>query len=216
MKTRFLIPVLLVLLAFALSGSDCLLYEKVLDVVFLHSTCVDFEQIEDSEEFTTPQTVDYADEIDGILEDNDIEKSDISAAHVVSASYEVTDFTVPATHDDWDISGEITVRRIDVAGPTATIVEYTSQSVAAALGTRTPATLVQQGVDLLNDALDDYLAGEMPVLEFAVVSETGDVDPAPSPSDVMEFDWTACIAFHIVAAVATDTPDPFGGYEATP
>ena len=33
MKTRFLIPVLLVLLAFALSGSDCLLYEKVLDVV---------------------------------------------------------------------------------------------------------------------------------------------------------------------------------------
>jgi len=213
MKTRFLIPVLLVLLAFALSGSDCLLYEKVLDVVFLHSTCVDFEQLEDSETFTTTETVDYADEIDGILADNDIEKSDISQAHVVSASYEVTDFA--HTHD-WVISGEITVRRTDVAGPTATIVEYTSESVQATLNNRTPATLVQEGVDLLNDALDDYLGGEMPVLEFAVVSGTGDVDPTPTPQDMMEFDWTACIAFHIVATVTTDAPDPFGGYDVTP
>ncbi len=213
MKTRFLIPVLLVLLAFALSGSDCLLYEKVLDVVYLHTTCVDFEQVEDSEEFTTPEEVDYAEEIDQILDDNGIDKSDIQAAHVVSASYEVTDFE--HTHD-WTISGEITVRRTDVAGPTATIVEYTSQSVQGALGTRTPATLVQEGVELLNDALDDYLAGEEPVLEFAVVSESGDVDPDPSPSDVMEFDWKACIAFHIVATVRTDAPDPFGGYDVEP
>ena len=80
----------------------------------------------------------------------------------------------------------------------------------------TPATLVQEGVDLLNDALDDYLAGEMPVLEFAVVSATGDVDPDPTPQDMMEFDWTACIAFHIVATVTTDAPDPFGGYDVTP
>jgi len=214
MKTRFLIPVLLVLLAFALSGSDCLLYEKVLDVVYLHTTCVDFEQVEDSEEFTTPEIVDYADEINEILEDNDIEKSDIQTAHVVSASYEVTDFE--HTHD-WTISGAITVRRTDEAGATVNIVEYTSQSVQDALGERTPATLVQEGVDLLNDALDDFLAGDDDVtLEFTVVSTTGDVDPDPSPSDVMEFDWRACIAFHIVATVTTDAPDPFGGYDVEP
>jgi hypothetical protein len=213
MKTRFLIPVLLVLLAFAVSGSDCLLYNKVLDVVYVHSTCVDFVQAEDSEEFTTPEVVDYADEIDQILDDNDISKSDIVAAHVVSASYEVTDFS--QAHD-WIISGEITVRRTDVSGPTATIVEYTSQSVEAALGVRTPAVLVQEGVDLLNDALDDYLDGGMPVLEFTVVSSTGDVEPDPSPQDVMEFEWRACIAFHIVATVTTDAPDPFGGYDVEP
>ena len=206
MKTRFLVPLLLLLVAFALSGSDCLLDEKVLEIVYFHKTCVDFEENEDSEVFTTPATMDYADELDDVLSDNGIAKSDINSARVVSASYMVTDFD--ETHDDWDITGEITVRRVDTAGAAVTLVTYTSQSVLAALNNSVPAVLDPAGVELLNQALEEYIADTAdPVLEFAV--ENRNVDPNPSALDMLVFDWRGCVAIHIVAGISLEVPDPF-------
>lgn len=205
MKTRFLIPLLLLLVAFALSGSGCLLDEKVLEVVYFQKTCVNFEENEDSEVFTTPATMDYADELDGVLSDNGISKSDVNSARIVSASYMVTDFS--HTHD-WDITGEITVRRVDTAGAAVTLVTYTSQSVLAALNNSVPAILDPAGVELLNDALEDYITGTAdPVIEFSV--ENGDVEPNPSVSDMLVFDWRGCVAIHIVAGISLEVPDPF-------
>ena len=64
------------------------------------------------------------------------------------------------------------------------------------------------GVELLNQALEDYIAGTAdPVLEFAV--ENGDVDPNPSVQDMLVFDWRGCVAIHIVAGVSLEVPDPF-------
>lgn len=205
MRTRFLIPLLLLLVAFALSGSNCLLDEKVLDIVYFHKTCVDFEENEDSEVFTTPAIVDYAEDLDDILDDNGISKSDINSARVVSASYMVTDFS--HTHD-WDISGTITVRRVDTAGAAVTLVTYTSQSVLAALNTSVLAVLDPAGVELINQALEEYIADTAdPVLEFSV--ENGDVDPNPSAQDMLVFDWTGCVAIHLVAGISLEVPDPF-------
>lgn len=205
MRTRFLIPLLLLLLGFALSGGNCLLDEKVLDIVYLHKTCVDFEENEDSEVFTTPATVNYTEELDEVLDDNNIDKSDINSAHVVSASYMVTDFSQT---DDWSITGEITVRRVDTGGAAVTLVTYTNQSVLDALNNSVPVVLDQAGVELLNQALEDYIAGTAaPVLMFAV--ENGDVDPSPSPSNRMVFDWRGCVAIHVVAGVSLEVPDPF-------
>jgi hypothetical protein len=198
MRTRFLIPLLLLLVAFALSGSNCLLDEKVLEIVYFHKTCADFVENEDSEVFTTPAIVDYAEDLDDILDDNAISKSDINCAHVVSASYMVTDFS--HTHD-WDISGTITVRRVDTAGAAVTLVTYTSQSVLGALNNSIPAVLDPAGVELINQALEDYIADTAdPVLEFSV--ENGDVNPDPSAQDMLVFDWTGCVGIHIVAGIS--------------
>ena len=205
MRTRFLIPLLLLLVAFAMSGSDCLLDEKVLDIVYFQKTCVSFEQNEASAVFTTPETVDYADELDEILDDNDISKSDINSARVVSALYMVTDFS--HTHD-WEITGEITVRRIDTAGTAVTLVTYTNQSIQDALNNSVQAVLDQAGVELMNQALEDYIAGTAePVLEFAV--ENGTVSPTPSVQNMLVFDWRGCVAIHIVAGISLEVPDPF-------
>ncbi len=205
MRTRFLIPLLLLLVAFALSGSNCLLDEKVLEIVYFHKTCADFEENEDSEVFTTPVIVDYAEDLDDILDDNAISKSDINSAHVVSATCMVTDFS--HAHD-WDISGVITVRRVDTAGAAVTLVTYTSQSVLGALNTSTPAVLSAAGVELINEALAEYIADTAdPVLEFSV--ENGNVEPDPSAQDMLVFDWTGCVGIHIVAGISLEVPDPF-------
>ncbi len=205
MKTRFLVPLLLLLVAFALSGSNCLLDEKVLEIVYFQKTCVDFEENEDSEVFTTPATMDYADELDDVLSNNEISKSDVNSARIVSASYMVTDFS--HTHD-WDITGEITVRRVDTAGAAVTLVTYTGQSVLAALNNSVPAILDPAGVELLNDALEDYITDAAdPVIEFSV--ENGNVNPNPSVTNMLVFDWRGCVAIHIVAGISLEVPDPF-------
>jgi hypothetical protein len=205
MRTRFLIPLLLLLVAFALSGSNCLLDEKVLEIVYFDKTCADFEENEASEVFTTSVTVDYAEDLDDILDDNGISKSDINSAHVVSATYMVTDFS--HTHD-WDISGVITVRRFDTGGAAVTLVTYTSQSVLGALNTSIPAVLNAAGVELINQALEEYITDTAdPVLEFSV--ENGDVSPNPSAQDMLVFDWTGCVGIHIVAGIPLEVPDPF-------
>jgi hypothetical protein len=185
--------VLILLLVFVVMGGvSCILEDKVIEIVLTGTTCATFHENEDSENFTTPETLDYGDEIEDILADNGISRDDIVSAVVVGGMYTVTAFS--HTHD-WTCSGEITVRRD--AGPDMTLIEYTSVSLMATLGVDVTADLEPGGVTILDDALQDFLAGANPVLTFTVVSETGDVDPDPSPSDPLVFDWKACITIHV-------------------
>jgi hypothetical protein len=201
---RLAIPAILLLFLLAL-GPGCILEEKVIEVVVSAETCAEFEEDEDSENFTTPVTIDYAEEIEDILADNGISRSDIMRAKLMKASYEVTSFS--HTHD-WVISGEITVERTDDPEGPATLVEYTSQSLEAALGVETPAALDPAGVTLINDALDDFVNGDDDVtLIFAV--NNGDVGPtSPSPADRLVFTWRACVVVHVLVAEELEVPDP--------
>lgn len=206
MKTISSTMLVLLLLWLMASSISCVLEEKVIEIVVTGKTCVDFEENEDSENFTTPVELNYAAEIDSILEHNDLDRSDIESAHVVSATYTVTDFE----HDhDWVISGAITVTRMDEAQGPATLIEYTSVSLEQVLEVEMPAVLEPGGVDLLNDALSDYITNPVayPVLQFTV--ENGDVEPAPSLSDSLVFDWTACVTIHVVIEETYETPDVF-------
>ncbi len=199
MKT--LLVVLAILLIF---GTGCIMDEKVIEIVVSSSTCVEFSENEDSETFSTVAVVDYAGEIDEILEDHGLDRSDIKEAYVVEASYEVTDFA----HDhDWHISGQIDVARTDEPAGPALLIDYTDQSVEDALGTAIAASLNSEGVELLNNALDDYIAGASPVISFEVVN--GDVEPDPSSSDRLVFTWQACVTLHIIVVETIEVPDPF-------
>lgn len=196
---------LLLLLCLVASGTSCIMEEKVIEIVLTDKTCADFEQDEDSATFVTPAVLDYGSEIEEILEENDVSRSDIKRALVVSGSYGVTDFS--HTHD-WVIGGYISVERLDISDGPATIVNYSSQSVQAALGIMIPADLNGAGVALLNRALADFIAGSNPILRFEV--HNGSVGPTPPDAqDRMIFDWKGCIVIHVVVSQELDVPDPF-------
>lgn len=188
------------------SGSGCILEEKVIDIVLSDEISAEFIENHQTEAWTNNEIVDYASEINQILEDNGYSRSDIGEAKVVSAHYGVTAF---AGAHDWTINGMVEVRRIDGGiGPWTTVVNYTSVSVAGALGAKIPAALNAGGVTLLNQALADFIAGTDPILEFRVNND-GDVIPDPSAVDPIIFDWRAWLLIQVVIKETLDVPDPF-------
>lgn len=199
MNTKQWILMLAVCLAPALFAG-CL-DDKVVELVATGETSADFSQNETSEQWTEPAIIDIGQEVRNILEDNGYDESDIKDAHVMAVSYGVTSFS--QAHD-WDISGAITVT---YNGDTQVISNYTSQSVEAALGKKIPATLEQPGVDLVNHALDDFVAGQNPILTFTI--NNGSTAPPPSGEDPMIFDWRAWLAIQVILSQEVTVPDPF-------
>ena len=145
----------------ALLGSGCIMDEKVIEIVLTGETYADFVENEDGADEAETATIDMAEELRDILNENDLSLSDIEDAFVASVHYGVTSFS--QAHD-WTISGAISVRRVDLSGGFIVIANYTSQSVQGALGQKIPATLEPAGVDVINTALDDFRAGGNPIL----------------------------------------------------
>jgi hypothetical protein len=194
---------LVIMLALGLSalvGPGCL-EDKVLDIVLTGETFADFAQDEANATFTTPVTVDMGQEIRNILDDNGYSVGDLKDAFMTSAFYGVVSFN--QSHD-WEITG-----RIDVTygTTTATAITYTAQSVQGALGKKISVPLEQGGVDLINQALDDFRAGQNRKLTFTVVN--GSVSPAPSSVDRMVFTWRAWIDIQVILDEKVTVPDPF-------
>lgn len=203
MNTKVWNLVLVAFIVSALSGGflgGCL-DDKVVELVATGETSADFSQNETSSSWTNAAVLDIGQEVRNILEDNGYDESDIKGAHVTSVHYGVTSFS--QAHD-WNISGAITVT---YSGNTQTILNYTAQSVQAALGKKIPATLEQPGVDLINQALDDFVAGQNPVLAFTI--NNGSTTPAPSGIDPMIFDWRAWLAIQVIVSQEVTIPDPF-------
>jgi hypothetical protein len=190
-----------------IAGGGCILETKTLDIVLDDDGCVQFSENQTSETFTTPDTFYLADELDQLLEDNDLARSDVKAARLISASYEVTSFDI--ADPNWLLTGAITVERQDVSDGPEHIIDYTSQSVLDAYNVRTVATLNEDGVDLLHRATDDYLDGQYPVLIFKV--QNGSVAPVPTTEVPLVFDWEACFGVYVIIEQEYEVPDPFPG-----
>ncbi|HET6349565.1 MAG TPA: hypothetical protein VFH88_10840 [Candidatus Krumholzibacteria bacterium] len=198
MMKRTLAILAVCMVPLALSGC----YEdKVLDIVITGETSAEFSQNETSEQWTNPVIINIAQEIRDILSRNGYDEGDLTGAHVTSASYGVTSFS--QAHD-WEISGAITVT---YNGNTQAILNYTSQSVSAALGKKTSASLESGGVDLINAALQDFLDGSDPVLTLTI--NNGSTTPAPSVGDPMIFDWRAWLAIQVIVSTTASVIDPF-------
>ena len=70
-----------------------------------------------------------------------------------------------------------------------------------------PAKLHEDGVDVLNQALDQYIAGtHSPRLVFII--DNGDVDPEPSSNDNIVFNWKSGLEIHVVVQQEFEVPDP--------
>jgi hypothetical protein len=196
---------LLSLLVLAIGSSGCLVEETELEVVLNEETCATFHQDEGDENFTTPYTLFIGEDLDSILADNDVSRSDIEDANLVSANYTVTEFS----HDhDWTISGAITVQREDITDGPDTILTYSSQDISAGVvDVVNPADLHPNGVALIERALDDFIAGTNPTLTFTVVS--GDVEIDPTPGDRLVFSWDACLFIQVIYSMTSDKYEPF-------
>ncbi len=193
--------VALLLVGLALGGSDCILDEKVVQLVILGEACTDeFDEYHTTANWTTPDTYDVSDDLDRILAENDIDKGKIISAQLISATYEVTD---PPEHN-WTLSGTITVQ---YDSSPEVIVNYTDQSLSEIDGVPKYADLNSAGVNVFNDAIDDYLNGLSPVLTFRV--ENGSVTPDPLLSDPVDFKWVACLKIYVVVEENYEWPDIF-------
>jgi len=199
MNTKHAVLLLAICVAPLILGS-CV-EDRVLDLVVTGETSAEFAQNETSSTWTRPAVIDLGQMVRDILNDNGYDEDDIKGAHVTSMQYGVTDFSQP---HDWAISGSIT---ITYKGTTRTILDYTSQSVAGALGKKIPATLQSGGVDLINTALADFVRGENPILAFTI--SNGSTAPTPSDTDPMIFTWRAWLAIQIVLKQELTVPDPF-------
>ncbi len=184
--------------------SSCLLKKKSLEIVLTEESCADFSEMELLASFITPAEVNFGRKLDDLLTENGMSRSDISRAVLVSVSYGITQFS----HDhDWSISGIITVERKDKPEGPFPILTYANVSLERTLGVMVPADLDSSGVNLVNRALADFISGDDPILVFTV--QNGDVDPLPSLSDPIAFDWKACAVMHVVVRQNLEVPDPF-------
>lgn len=193
-----------------IGATGCILDEKVIDIVFKNSTCMTFEEYHVTEEFTTPEVVDVTDDIDDALADQGLTRDDILEASLIGGSYQVTVFD----HEhDWVLSGHISVRRTDISDGPDTLVVYTSQSLEAAMPAPVYAVLHGDGVALFNRALDDYLDGDHPILEFTVHNGEveGPLGQDPSELDPLDFVWEACLRMYVIVEETYEVPDVFPG-----
>jgi hypothetical protein len=185
-------------------SGGCIMEDRVVELVVNETTCVDFQENHSQASFVNPVTINYANEIQKILDDNGVSRESIVSARLVSASYGVTAFP---THADWAIAGSITVERTGSGDGPKTLWDYENVSVLGALGKTKSMVLNPDGVEVLNKALSDFLAGGIPELTFTV-NNTG-VTPAPSVGDPIVFDWKACIVVDFVSKTDVEVPDPF-------
>ena len=197
---------LLILIALLVGLSGCLTEERRAQIVLGDENCEEFDDVHDSENFVTPYLLDIAAEIDSLLEDNELSRSDIVDAFLVSGAYEVLEF---AQDHGWALEGLITIERIGGAGPDTLLDYYDENGITvseAIVGEKTYVDVHPAGVAIINQALDDFIAGANPVLR--IVIENGNVDPDPSPADPLDFVWEFCLFIQVITELETDMYDP--------
>ncbi len=196
----------LVLLGLALIVSGCLLEEKTIQVVVSEKMSVEYKHSSPSKDFSTFVIVDFAAELDDVLGEQGVEKSDIQYAFVTSLAYGVTFIPDTLTHD-WDISGQMLIGRGDISTGPDTLMTYTNQSVRDALDQVIPARLNQDGVGVINQALQQYIDDtHSPRLVFIV--ENDEVDPEPNLGDYIVFTWKIWFEIQVIFEETVDVPDP--------
>jgi len=189
-------------------GTGCIIEDTGVEIVLKDTYCMTFEESHQSATFVTPRTIDLAEKLDEALADNDLEREDVVRGAMIVATYEVTD---PPSHD-WTLTGAITVERTDTADGPDTIIHYRSQALSDCTDEPVFAELDQDGVELINRAIDDYIENGLhssPTLRFKVVN--GDCSPNPSPSDRLVFDWEACVFYYAVIEKTLEVVEPFPG-----
>jgi hypothetical protein len=210
MKTILRFSPSLLLAALLVGGlASCIMEEKVIELVLKGETSAEFAYNDTNELYEAVKEIELSEKIAELIDDAGLSRDEIKSAFVVGVEYEVTALTAPSGHDDWLISGRITIDS-DHDDPNAgfvALVTYTEQSVAAAMGKRHSQTLQSEGVDMINGALESFLDGGSPTVSLAI--ENGDVEPSPSAGDPIVFTWQIWLTIQVTGEETLDVPDPF-------
>jgi len=205
MKTILRFSPSLLLAALLVGGlASCIMEEKVIELVLKGETSAEFSYNDTNEIYQEETFIELSEKIAEMIDDAGLDRDKIASAFVVGVEYGVTAFD--GTHD-WAISGDITIDSTHDAAGFVPLVTYTSQSIQAALGERLPQTLQAGGVDAINGALTDFLAGGTPVVTLRI--ENGDVEPPPNAGDPIVFTWQIWLTIQVTGEETLDVPDPF-------
>jgi hypothetical protein len=178
--------------------------KKVFEIVVKSETSADFQARGSSGAFQDVADVNLDEDIDEALTDAGYSRDDIKKA-VVMAGYYGT--IVNNNSHDWTVGGSVNVAR-GIAGTPVQAMTYTTESIDGLIGAKKKAVLNQAAVDLVNTAINDYLAGQNGiVLRFTLDNAT--MAPSPSVGDPVNFDWRAWIAIQVILSDEADWPDPF-------
>ena len=205
MKRIFFVLAVAALLSSAVFQTTGCLKEKVYEIVLFDETSTDIHHQETSVNNSQPVIVNYGDQIDKILKDAGWSRDKVKSAKVVAAYYGAT---ANNNSHDWAVAGGFQVERIDDPAGPALIVNYTFDSVDMALGKKIQASLNDAGVDILNQALADFISGANPVLEFSV-ADGATITPTPSGADALDVETRAWIKIHVILEDESEFPDPF-------
>jgi hypothetical protein len=180
--------------------------DRVVEVVLRGEATVIVPQDETDVSPSLPRVIGAPDIIGDILADNGYTIEDVDSVTVSGGFYGTAN--LQGDHD-WTLTGEIEAQRVDgvVAGPTVTVFPYTAQSVQAALDGRIVIPFDAAGVEAINGAMADYLAGGSPMIEFR--ADNSSISPQPNLLDPMVFDWSVRITFNVFIRLKTEVPDPF-------
>jgi hypothetical protein len=197
---RIINTAVLLVLAVAIAGMNGCLEDREVEIVLNDENCETFAESHISENFTTPQIIYLGSELDDLLEDNEVSREQILDAFLVSASYEVKEFT---QDHPWDLAGMISVERLDIMDSPDTLVIYSNLTVSdAIIDEKTYVELHEDGVAKVNEAMDDYIAGMHPILRVTIIN--GDVEPDPSVSDPIDFTWEFCLFIQAITTLDTE------------
>lgn len=201
---RIINTAILLLLVVSIAALYSCLEDRETEIVLNDENCETFDEYRTSAGYTTPYILDVGSEIDSLLEDNDVSREQILDAFLVSASYEITDFPHGELYHDWEFAGVIMVERIGGGNPPDTLLDYNDYITVsdAVIGDKTYVTLHEDGVAVINDALDDFIAGSDPVLRITV--ENGDIEPDPSVIDPLVFSWEFCLFLQVITTLDTE------------
>ena len=208
MRKLFITAAILVPVAAVLGLGGCLLEDREVEVVLNDEHCEEFVEHHTIVNYTTPAIIELGEDLDSLLVDNEVSLDQLVDAFLVSAFYEVREFS--HTHD-WEISGIITVERLDMTGVGPdTLIIYSEISLENELGVKTQVDLHPDGVAIINQAMDDYITGANPSLRLMVVSGavSGEVGQPPSVDDPLDFIWEACLNVQVIFTVDTEMVDP--------
>jgi hypothetical protein len=204
MKKQYFMVFILALVCLSAWLAGCT-EEKFFDIVIGDEICPDstFDQNSASEVFTDTVYVAAGAEVDSALARSGYSRSDIKSAILNGITYVVTEYS-GATN--WIIGGEIHIQRMDVAGPEVVLLAYDEASVPGTLNNPRVAVPTPEGADVVNQMLEDFLAGANP--EFRLVVVNGDCSPNPSDVNRIVFKWTACLQVQLIGATSSDVFDP--------
>jgi hypothetical protein len=193
MKIAFLSLCLTAIVCMTVVNTGCIYDAQSGQIVVKEKICVNMTQYEEDGSISV-RAVDerFRERLLNKVEDYGATLDDIDDISVVSATCKL----VNLKGHDWTITADVYVKRLDVSDGPEMLAMFDNASLKSFGGAPTEADFDSDGVDLINRALDDLLAGGDPQLALELTGES--IVPVPSPSDPLEFRWLACVEFQAV------------------